>query len=263
MRTEILKYLSLFLFGLLILSTSSEIYAQDSLSHKINFPAGITLEYGIGKYAVTDEYISKEKYSGTLPSFRASWTNQHESYVYYFQLEFRHSSEINNYNVNASVIQSSLSQGFLYLVSKFSLFSKKAHLYIGPEVELFVYSNKQNIAISGFDYSKSYAALFSLGFNSALLCPLSESFNLEGALNFNILSIGFRLIDMEESDESDFKLLTLFSGLHGSFSLGVRYNLFNDLSLKAGYQLDVVRISAWSPIVSASDNLTLSITYAL
>lgn len=252
-----------FLSLTIILLFSENIIGQDSLNQRLKFPDGISLEYGIGSYAVTDEYISKEKYSGILPYFRAGWTNQNESYVYYFRLEFRYSSEIKNYNVSANVIQSSLSQGFLYHLSEFPLFSKKAYFYIGPSAEVFVYSNKQNIAISGFDYSKSYAALFSLGLNSELLYPLSKSFNIESFLNFSVLSLGFRLIDMEESDESDFKLLTLFSGVNGSFRLGIRYYLFNNLSLNAGYQLDVTRISAWSPISSASDNLTFSITYEL
>ena len=29
----------------------------------------ISLQYGLGNYSVKDEYISKEKYSGTLPLF--------------------------------------------------------------------------------------------------------------------------------------------------------------------------------------------------
>ncbi len=196
------------LYLILFLIINSNISAQDSLNQKVIFPKGITIEYGIGTYAVTDEYISKEKYSGTLPYFRVGWTNQHENYVYYFLLEFRYTSEIKNYNVSAKVIQSSLSQGFLYQVSEFPLFSKKAFFYMGPSAEVFVYSNKQNIAISGFDYSKSYAALFSLGLSTKLFFPLSGRFNLEGTLNFSVLSMGFRLINMEESDESDFKIVT-------------------------------------------------------
>jgi hypothetical protein len=58
------------------------------LIHKIIFPEGITQEYGIGNYAVTDEYISKEKYSGTLPYYKVGWANQHEDYVYHLGTGF-------------------------------------------------------------------------------------------------------------------------------------------------------------------------------
>ena len=31
---------------------------------------------------------------------------------------------------------------------------------MGPTVELFIFSNEQNIAVDGFDYTQSFAGLF-------------------------------------------------------------------------------------------------------
>ena len=61
---------------------------QDTLNQRHIFPEGISLEYGIGSYAVTDEYISKEKYSGSHPSYSITWANQHSNYVYHLKIDF-------------------------------------------------------------------------------------------------------------------------------------------------------------------------------
>ena len=256
-----MNYLKSFLFLFLVLSTNPAIYAQDSLIHKTIFPGGITLEYGIGYYAVTDEYISKEKYSGTLPYYKAGWANQHENYIYHLGFEYRFSSEIRNNNVSADIYQFSLNQGFLYSLPEFSLFSKDVYAFLGPSTELFFYYNNQNIAVDGFDYAQSFAALFSLGISSELIYPVWSNFNVESSLAFSVLSLGLRIVDSEESDASPVKILTLISGTNVEFRLGARYYLFDNLSLKAAYLFNLTRISSWEPLLSASDNLVLTLTY--
>ena len=256
-----MKYVISFLLGLSILSTNLEMFAQDSLIHNTIFPEGITLEYGIGSYAVTDEYISKEKYSGTLPFYSVKWTNRHDSYVYQVGIEFRSSSQIKNNNVSTEIFQFTLNQGFLYPLPEFSLFSKKTYAYIGPSTEVFVFYNNQIIAVSGFDYAQSFAVLLSLGLNSEIYYPLTSSINIEGSLNFSVLSLGLRMVDNEETDESPAKLLTLFSGVNGLFRLGMRYYLFDNLSVKTSYLAGFTRISVWNPLRSASDNLIFTLTY--
>jgi hypothetical protein len=256
-----MNYLKFCLFLFLVLSTIPAIYAQDSLIRKTIFPEGITLEYGFGDFAISDEYISQEKYSGTLPYYRVGWANQHEDYVYHLGFEYRFSSEIKNFNVSADVYQFSLNQGFLYSLPEFSLFSKDVYAFFGPSTELFFYYNKQNIAVAGFDYAQSFAALFSLGISTEVFYPLWSNFNVESSLSFNVLSLGLRIVDDEETDASPAKLITLLSGLNASFRLGARYYLFDDLSLKASYLFNIARISAWEPLLSASDNLILTFTY--
>lgn len=256
-----MNYLKSFLVLLIVLSTNHIILAQDSLIYKTNFPEGITLEYGFGDFAVTDEFISKEKYSGTLPYYKVGWANQHESYIYHLGFEYRFSSDIKNYNVSADVYQFSLNQGFLYSLPEFSLFSKDVYTFLGPSTELFFYYNKQNIAVAGFDYAQSFAALFSLGISSELIYPLWSNFNVESSLSFSILSLGLRMVDDEETDASPAKPLTLFSGLNASFRLGARYYLFDNLSVKAAYLFHLTRISSWELLLSASDNLVLTLTY--
>jgi hypothetical protein len=69
------------------------------------------------------------------------------------------------------------------------------------------------------------------------------------------------MVDMEETEESPVKLLSILSGTNGSFRIGIRYYLLDILSVKACYLLAATRILPWEPLHVASDNLVLSVTY--
>jgi len=250
-----------FLLAVLLLLFTESPWGQDSLYQSSIYPEGISIEYGIGSYAVTDEYISTEKYSGCLPYYSIAWANQHSNYVYHLKIDFRNSSEIKNYNVSADIYQFTLNQGFIYELSRFTLFDNDAYLYLGPSTELFFYYNNQNIAVDGFDYAQSFAALISAGVSSQLLYKLWDDFNIEGSLDFSVLSLGLRIVDSEEEDVSPVKILTLFSGTNLVLRLGPRYYLLDNLSVKAAYLFHLTRISSWEPLLSASDNVVFSLTY--
>jgi hypothetical protein len=245
----------------LILSISGILFGQDSVNEKSIYPEGITIEYGIGSYAVTDDYISTEKYSGSMPYYRILWTKPHDDYVYHLGIDYRYSSDIKNNNVSTDIYQFNLNQGFDYALPKFRLFNKDAYIYLGPSTELFFYYNNQNIAVSGFDYAQSIALLISLGVSSELFYQLSNKFYIETSLDFDLLSLGFRMVDSEETDESPAKLLTVISATNTVFRLGLRYYLLDNLSIKAAYLFNLTRIDAWEPLLSASDNILFTLTY--
>jgi len=253
--------IELTLISLTILLFAGNSFAQDSLSHRAVFPRGISVEYGLGNYSVRDEYISKEKYSGTLPSFTASWSRFHNKYGYYLSLEYGSSSTIKNYNVSTDIYQFALNQGFLYPLPAMSLFTRDVYAFLGPSTELYFFYNKQNIAVSGFDYAQSLAALFSLGVNAEIIYPIRNNLQAESSLSLSMLSLGFRMVDSEEEDVSPVKLLTLLSGTNAWFRLGIRYHLIDNFSLKLGYKLHLTRISSWDPLLSASDNLIVTVAY--
>ena len=255
-----IKLIFNFILYLLLLFAGNS-FAQDSLSHQTVFPKGISVEYGLGNYSVRDEYISKEKYSGTLPHFQVNWSRFHNKYGYYLGLEYRSSSKIKNYNVSADIYQFSLNQGFLYPLPKMSLFNRDVYAFLGPSTELYFFYNNQNIAISGFDYAQSFAILFSLGVSSEFIVPIIQRLQAESSIYLSVLSMGFRMVDQEEEDESPAKLLTLLSGTNASVRLGIRYNLLGNFSLKLAYRLHVTRISSWDPLLSASDNLIVTLAY--
>ncbi|MBN1782429.1 hypothetical protein JW948_14940 [bacterium] len=242
------------------LSSAGSIAGDTDISSPL-FPDGITLGYGAGLAAVKDEYISKEKYSGGLPVFQAQFARQHDPYIYFTGLSFRSAADLKNHHVSTKIIEFTLNQGFLYPLRDYRLFSRQVHVYMGPMTELFAFVNDQEVAVRGFDYSLSVAALISLGLNTVFVCPLSKRFHAEGGLEFGILSLGLRMVDLEETDVSPVKLLTLFSGTNGTVSLGVRYFISGRLSAKADYMFGLTRISAWDPLLIAHDTIQCAATF--
>ena len=246
---------------LLLIALPVVLLAQDSTSYFPRAQHGISIEYGQGSYAVKDQYISNEKYSGTLPFYEVSWNRYHESYQYLLQIEYRNSSNIDNHNVSTDITQFSINQSFVYPVLEFSLWNKPAKFFLGPSTEIFIFSNDQQIAVAGFDYAQSYALLLSVGINSQIVNHMSPKFQLESSLEFTALSLGMRIVDSDEDDQSPVKLLSIFTGLNSTFTIGFRYKIINHLSVKLAYNFEMIRISSWEPLYSASDNLVLQLRY--
>jgi hypothetical protein len=246
---------------LVVLFLSNKSPAQDTLSGSDVFPAGISMNYGMGSYSHKDEYISEEKYSGWLPYFSFGWARVHERYVYRLEMAYRESSEIKNHNARADITQFTLNQGFIYPLRARTMFKRDLFLWIGPSSDVYFFYNKPKIAVSGFDYAQSFALLMSLGLNAEGIYPVKPHLQLESSIRLTILSIGGRMVDNEEDGQSPARLLTSLSGLYSSFDLGVRYYLFNRFSVKLAYRFELTRISKWMPLLSASDNLIFGMTY--
>jgi hypothetical protein len=210
---------------------------------------------------VKDEYISKEKYTGTLPGYSIRWARHHDTRIYHLDMTYRNSDEIENYNVSTDITHFSLNQGFLYPLRAVSLFHRDLHLWLGPSTEIFFFYNDQNIAVSGFDYAQSALGLFSVGINVNGIYPVRNNLQLESSINLTILSLGFRLVDTEENDDSATKFLNTSSGLNSAFELRVRYSIARRLSVTLAYEFEMTRVSAWDSLLSASDNLVIGLTY--
>jgi hypothetical protein len=256
------SYQRLILSAIMLFMVSQGL-GQEASSPSNPYPAGISLKGGIGFYSLKDEYISKEKYSGELPCFSFGWSRVHEKHLYILQMDYRNSDEIYNHNVSTNIYQFTLNQGFLYPLKKSTLLNRDLYTWLGPSTELFFYYSKPDIAVSGFDYAQSFAGLLGAAINFEALYPIGRRFQLESSLQLSVLSLGLRIVDLEEEDESIAKLLTLFSGLYSSIDLGARYHLSDGLSVKLGYDFELTNISAWKPLVSANDLLTLGLTFKL
>jgi hypothetical protein len=249
------------LLVLVVVLSAGNCLGQDSLCAGSFYPSGITLEYGLGHYSVEDEYISNEKYTGTLPGYSIRWARHHDTHVYHLDMTYRNSDEIENYNVSTDITQFTLNQGFLYPLRDISLFHRDLHLWLGPSTEFFFFYNDQDIAVSGFDYAQSAAGLFSLGVNANGIYPVRNNLQLESAMNLTILSLGFRLVDNEEGDESAAKFLTLVSGLNSAFDLRARFLISRRLSVTLAYEFEMTRVRAWDSLLSASDNIVIGLAY--
>jgi len=228
------------------------------------YPTGLSIQYGLGQYALRDEYISKEKYSGTLPYVSAEWSRFHETWGYRMIFEFRHATNIRNNNIAAEILQAALYQDYIYPVGRKVLFGKDAHLFLGPTIGIHMYFNDQKIAAQhALNIDFSTATLFSLGMNSMVVIPFQSNLQMEGSLRLSLLSIGMRSADVVEENTITEGILTVLSGTNSTAGIGIRYFIKDRLSLQTAYKLQILRISKWDPLLSASDNITLSISYHL
>ena len=250
--------------SVLIIATiffAQSMQSQDTLKTGKNYPAGVYFEYGFGSYAVKDQYISKEKYSGNMPQYTFGWAREHDKYVYKLKFAYRISDKIKNNNATTYITQVTLNQGFLYPLKPGRLFKKDLFFYLGPSTDFIYYFNEPYISVAGFDYSQSFAAMLSLGLNMDAIYKIAHKLQMESSLSLSVISFSFRAVDSDEDDQSPAKLLTLFKGLNLDFNFGVRYFILNELSVNLKYDFQLLTISAWDPLTSASDNGMIGLTY--
>jgi hypothetical protein len=247
------------------LLVASDLSAQTEDGTHVPLPSGISVKAGLGRYSVRDEYFSAEKYSGTLPYFSATWARLRERGGYRMGVEHRNSSELRNNNISAGVTSFSLNLDYLYRVATLRLFSRDAPLFLGPSTGFFMHFSELHIAFSELEIPYSFAILLPVGINSTLILPVTDRFQLGGSLRSSIFSLGMRMIDLDEDvdEESPIRFLTLPSGTTATLRLELRYILLDRLSLDCAYELQVLRVSPWDPLLSASDNLLAGFTVGL
>lgn len=247
----------------LALGLPAGLKGQVPARHRDVFPRGLTVASGVGSYAVRDRYLSGDRYSGTLPSFRASWSRFHEHAGYRLGFSVRSSGAIRSHSVTTEVTHVSLDLDYLYPAGRPSVAGRRAYLFVGPTAGVFVYLNDQQIASEGLDVALSFVALASVGAASEIVVPLGPRFELGAAARLDLLSAALRMVDLVESDESPGRILTPFSGTRASGRLTARYRLLPRLSVEVGYGAELLRVTPWERLTSASDEILVALALRL
>ncbi|MBF8296763.1 MAG: hypothetical protein HW389_3308 [Bacteroidetes bacterium] len=240
-------------------TTSSNPIGQtgDSSSQSV-FHRGLTLQVGPGLYSIRDEFISRQNYSGPMPVYLLTWTDMTGKRASNMTLEYRAAAAIKNYNVSAS-----FDINYLYPVGRFSLLSRDVVAYLGPSPEFFIHFRSQNIANGGNAITRAYSAamLFSAGATLALACAIENALTADASFETNVLSLGARFVNPDNSSEPFLKLLTPFSGWRSKTDIGIRYQLSSNISARLAYRVEIARINAWDYFISGSDMGVLSVFY--
>jgi hypothetical protein len=234
--------------------------------HRSNYPAGVGIDWGAGRFSVKDDFFSREKYSGVLPYLSANWSRFHESHGFALTLKFRSAPDIKNHGFPAGVTQFALRWDYLYPAGEFLFLSRKAYFYLGPFTEFFFYFNRQDYARDGIFLDFSLASMISLGVHPMVVLPVARNTRLEGNLHLNALSVTVRMPEiMDAGDgtpaESSLQLLTPPSGVNAQLDLGLRWYLQRRLSLKLRYEFHLTRLEPWQYLLSSGDDLILSFTW--
>jgi hypothetical protein len=236
--------------------------AQDAdVTQQYIYPEGFCIEYGFGRYAVKDEYISGQKYSGNLPYFSLNWSRFKNGHGIALGIESRSSAEVYNYDVACNVTQTTLKQDFFYSVSRLKLFKKDIHSYFGPSVNILLYSLDYDFGTYNHVITESNGTIVSLGLNSQNIYCISRKLFAEGAVHLNLASICSKAFQSYRYDEAEFKFLIMPKAMNTNLYVGFRYYLFSSLSVKAAYKFQLYRIYEWDPMIAISNNLIFSVSY--
>jgi hypothetical protein len=76
----------------------------------------------------------------------------------------------------------------------------------------------------------------------------------------DLLSLGVRIVDLVDEDQSPAKILTAPSGTHAAWDLGLRFSPHRLLTLGLRHEVQFLRITAWDDLGAASNNLIFSVT---
>ncbi|KPK86064.1 MAG: hypothetical protein AMS27_05850 [Bacteroides sp. SM23_62_1] len=236
---------------------------QETTDHKTVFPSGILVGYGQGLFSVKDEYISKEKYSGTLPYLNLEWVRFHNKNAFRLEFEYRNSSNIKNNKISAEVMQFAFNQDFIYPVGNFPLFSRNVYAYVGPSAQFFFYNINYNFAQPGtFISPKTFGIIGSLAINAEFICPVNKKLRIEGLIRSTLLSFSGKDYDERRyENEPGPALLSVITATKFDFDLSMRYYLVNKVSAALRYRFDLVRIHKWDPYIASSNNLIISLNY--
>jgi hypothetical protein len=239
--------------------------AQDTLNNKTVFPSGIFIGYGQGLYSVKDEYISKEKYSGTIPYYSVEWVRFQKRNGYRLEFEYWKTTDISNNKISAETQQAIFNQDFIYPIGNFSLFSRNVYAYLGPSVQIFYYEIYYHFVSPGTFISPTTNGIMgSLGVNTEFIYQVNSKLNIEASLRSNLISFTGKAVDEQKyADDSSPVLLSVFTATKFDFDLSVRYYLLKRISISLAYKFDLSRINKWDPYIAASDNIIISLNFKL
>lgn len=246
-----------------ILLAVSGIAQHDTLKHPLNQSGGLTVEYGFGKYAVRDEYISKQKYSGSLPLFSLNWSRFKPGRGYVLGIESRSSEKIFSYKVSCRVTQNTLKQDYFYSIGKFRLFNNDINTYLGPSITILLFTFNYDFGTYNHVITESNGTIVSLGLNTQFISNLTKKISAEGGIHLSIASITAKAFQSDKHDEPESKFLLVPKALNSGVDIGLRCFIFKSLSVKVLYRLHIYQINEWDPLIAASNNLIFSATYHL
>lgn len=241
---------------LLVFISITSLYAQ---KERIKNSLGLTIEYGIGSTAIVDEYISQERYTGSMPIIGFWYGRVHEKSAYQVGIIFQQGDKYENYATNADFTRVSLNYDLFYSVKEFSLFHKPVTFLLGPSVEYFEYEFNSNFVGNYSSFSELIMA--SLGMNFALDYIISERFSTNLFLRTNILGVSAKTHDSRRYEDMDTKFLGLFSANNINGDLSAKYKLLKFLSAGLKFKGQYTRSISWDHSKTFTNSVLLFITF--
>ncbi|MCD4698422.1 MAG: hypothetical protein K8S16_19525 [Bacteroidales bacterium] len=239
-----------------VLISVNNLYSQEN---KTRNPLGITIEYGIGPSAIVDNYISQERYTGTLPYIGIWYGRFHEKSAYQLGLSFQRDSDFKNHAITADFSRVSLNYDLFYSVREMNIFNKPATLYLGPSAEYFEYELYNTFASKYKTFSE--LIMVSMGMNCSLHYKLSDRFSTNFFLRTNILGATFKTHDDRKYNDENAKFQSLFSANNITGDILVKYKILKFLSAGVKFKGQLTKSTGWDESRTFTNSVLLSVTF--
>lgn len=216
---------------------------------------GLIVEYGIGSSAITDEYISNERYTGTMPYIGFWYGRMKPTRGYQLGLTYQDGDDFENYSIRAEFSRVSLNFDQYYRMDQFQLFGKEAAWYFGPSVEYFEYELINRFSSNHKSFSE--LIMVSMGINALLEWKFAKNFTAAVFLRSNVIGVNHKLHDESKYPDENSKLQTLFTANNLNGDLYVRYQPLRRLSIGLKGKAQYTRSTGWDKSISFTNSILL------
>ena len=209
---------------------------------------GLTVEYGMGGCAIVDDYLSHERYTGTLPYIGVWYNRLHDGRGFRLGITHQEDDDLENYAIRASFMRTAVNFDQIFMMKDFTLFGSPAAWYFGPSVEYFEYE-----LINRFSSSHkvmSELIMVSMGINTSLDVELTRRLTVGFFLRGNVLGVNYKTHDELKYADKNSKLQTLISANNLNADLQARYRILKRVSLGLTGKAQYTRSSGWDRSVS-------------
>lgn len=229
--------------------------AQDSTATN---RLGLSIEYGMGGVAVTDEYISKERYSGSLPYIGVWYGRLIDRQGFQLGFTFQQDPDLENHAVRAEYSRVNLNFDQFYRMKEFRVCSKPASWYFGPSAEYFEYEFISRVSANHNVFSE--LIMVSVGINSLLEWRFTEKFTASAFIRSNVIGVNSKTHDERQFPDKNSVLQTLLTANNLDGDLAVRYRIVNRFSLGLKGKAQYTRSSGWDRSNAFVNTLLLIVT---
>ena len=235
---------------LLFILPFTSIYSQSNRSD-IGLSAIISSTY------IMDEYISKNEYSGKSLYYSVNWEDKNEKRILELGSYFNKIKYLKNSMSKAVAHDFTCSFSYAYHVNNYRLFNRPLWLYLGPGSSIFFHYRDQKIVSS--TKAISFASFASLDVAEKAVLVLSDNLEILGIVVISPLSFAARMISLKnpENIPTPVGFLSLFNLININSTVGIKYNLSDNIFFKSGYRFHYVQIFKWDKFRVLQDNFYL------
>lgn len=204
---------------------------------------GLIVEYGLGGVALKDQYISKERYTGTIPFLGVYYGRLDERKGYQLGFTFQKDNELENFAIRAEYMRASLNFDQFFTVKSFLMAGKEAAWHIGPSVEYFEYELTNRFSSNHKAWSELIMA--SVGINTLLDWQFGKKFTASAFLRSNVIGMSYKTHDERKFPDKNSILQTLVTANNLDAELAVRYKIVKRISLGLKGRAQYTRSTGW------------------